>query len=754
MKKINIFFPALLTLLFLFILFIYDLVKTENSALSVPFSYNEGTAKGKVFLISIDRIGLSHLHNENVPNLRKAMDMGGVALMTTNTGGSRSQRDAYLTMGAGTKVAAATKSPLSIHTDEIYQGYQGWELYRQITGKMPPQDAIVNLGFAQSVRNNINKSYTVTIGALGKALREAGIIPAVIGNSDTVEEKKRYMVSFLMDENGIVPKGAVHSGTYTADKSRPFGIRTDYGSIMEYIETLWDFTDVFAIELGDTSRAEDFSYLAADTINLVNKKLALHEADAFIGELMSKLDFNRDMLIIASFLGSVKDLSENNRLAPVIILGPGYSNSLLTSASTRRPGIITNLDIGATLLDFYGASKLVGQLGNRIFSSGARFNIEDFYKYNKRLIEVNNHRTPLLRSYAAILVIMLVISLLCIFYFRKLLSYAAFFIQFQMAVPVAYLLLPLFHRSSLVENLIFSWLLALVITIIISAGRWGEIVKVWLYSMITVLLLIIDQITGAHLISCSPLGYDLINGSRYYGIGNEYMGILVGAFCLGIGSFFQICVKKRIRIRIWQPILLFFPPLMILSHPRIGANVGGTIAAIFGFASFILLLYRKSIKLTHFFFTGIITIVFLTVIFLFDYIGGVDTQSHMGQTVNLIMKNGSIELLLIVKRKIEMNIRLIRYTVWTRVFLLSLLTMVLLLFRPAGIFKHLAKEYPYFIKGITSGMIGCIAALLANDSGIVAAGTCMIFLAPPILIMIIGNLPDRINRLPWERLRI
>ena len=51
---------------------------------------------------------------------------------------------------------------------------------------------------------------------------------------------------------------------------------------MEYIETLWDFTDVFAIELGDTSRAEDFSYLAADTINLVNKKLALHEADAFI----------------------------------------------------------------------------------------------------------------------------------------------------------------------------------------------------------------------------------------------------------------------------------------------------------------------------------------------------------------------------------------------------------------------------------------------------------------------------------------
>ena len=96
-----------------------------------------------------------------------------------------------------------------------------------------------------------------------------------------------------------------------------------------------------------------------------------------------------------------------------------------------------------------------------------------------------------------------------------------------MAVPVAYLLLPLFHRSSLVENLIFSWLLALVITIIISAGRWGEIVKVWLYSMITVLLLIIDQITGAHLISCSPLGYDLINGSRYYGIGNEYMGILL-----------------------------------------------------------------------------------------------------------------------------------------------------------------------------------------------------------------------------------
>ena len=72
--------------------------------------------------------------------------------------------------------------------------------------------------------------------------------------------------------------------------------------------------------------------------------------------------------------------------------------------------------------------------------------------------------------------------------------------------------------------------------------------------------------------------------------------------------------------------------------------------------------------------------------------------------------------------------------------------MVLLLFRPVGIFRDIANNNPYFVKGIASGVIGCITALLVNDSGIVAAGTSMIFIAPPALLVVINYLPDRKNK--------
>ena len=128
---------------------------------------------------------------------------------------------------------------------------------------------------------------------------------------------------------------------------------------------------------------------------------------------------------------------------------------------------------------------------------------------------------------------------------------------------------------------------------------------------------------------------------------------------------------------------------------------------------------------------------------MFDSSRAIDSQSHMGQTVSLIRKNGMFELFHIARRKIDMNIRLFRYTIWTRVFLLSLLTMVLLLFRPVGLLRETAEKYPFFVRGIASGVAGCIIALLTNDSGIVAAGTSMIYLVPPLLMIVINRLNQR-----------
>lgn len=717
-----------------------------------PEPHLNDTVMGKTFLIVIDRIGLSDLLSAETPHIDSLLERGGIALMTTNTGGSRSQKDAYLTMGAGTRVAASNKSPLGFHVEELFQGNRAGDLYLQIAGLQPTEGSIINLGFTQSVRSNSQRPYTVNIGALGTSLKRAGIRTAVIGNCDIPGENKRYLVSMMMDDRGIVPAGRIDGSFLVKDYCRPFGIRTDYNALLQSIDELWDSTEVFAVQLGDTSRAEDFRNEATDALNVQYKVKAIEESDAFIGKLINRVNWDLDRILIITPLGSANDLAENNRLTPVIMAGRGFNKSLLSSRSTQRTGIITNLDIGATILSTYSIPCYGEQLGARVYSTPDYMEANQLLNYNMRLKEVHNQRAPLLRSYVAVLIIVFTASLLSIFFFREYLIKAGALLQFIMAVPIAYLLLPLFHQPTSIASLLFSWLLAMAITGVISIWKQNIMLQILVFCTIITVLLIVDQLTGETLIAHSPLGYDIISGARFYGIGNEYMGVLVGALCTGTGIACELWGNKYNPGSIWFIFPVFILCIFVLAYPGLGANVGGTISMLAAFACFVILSFQRKIRLRHLITAGVSIMVFITILFLIDNGRPVDSQSHMGLTISLVRQNGLMEFFMIVKRKLEMNIRLFRYTIWTRVFLISLLSMVLLLFRPLGIFQVIAEKKPFFVKGIASGVIGCITALLVNDSGIVAAGTSMIFLAPPILLVIINHL-DRQNRLSWKETR-
>ena len=86
-----------------------------------------------------------------------------------------------------------------------------------------------------------------------------------------------------MDNQGLVPAGIVDQSFLVEAPTRPFGICTDYSKLMQQVNRLWDSTDVFAIQLGDTSRAEDFRYEATDYMNDHYKKTAIEESDVFLG---------------------------------------------------------------------------------------------------------------------------------------------------------------------------------------------------------------------------------------------------------------------------------------------------------------------------------------------------------------------------------------------------------------------------------------------------------------------------------------
>ncbi|MGB9804687.1 MAG: hypothetical protein ACPLUI_12845, partial [Desulfofundulus sp.] len=117
-------------------------------------------------------------------------------------------------------------------------------------------------------------------------------------------------------------------------------------------------------------------------------------------------------------------------------------------------------------------------------------------------------------------------------------------------------------------------------------------------------------------------------------------------------------------------------------------------------------------------------------------------QSHIGRTTSLLLQGGWPVVLDIIRRKSELNIKLVRYTIWSRIFVASLGSLALLFHRPVGVMASIRSKYPDLFCGFVGVTIASILGLVFNDSGIVAAATTMVFGAPPMVYLVIREIGE------------
>ncbi|MGE5703327.1 MAG: hypothetical protein ACM32O_12425, partial [Clostridia bacterium] len=86
-----------------------------------------------------------------------------------------------------------------------------------------------------------------------------------------------------------------------------------------------------------------------------------------------------------------------------------------------------------------------------------------------------------------------------------------------------------------------------------------------------------------------------------------------------------------------------------------------------------------------------------------------------------------------VERKLAMNVRLIRISIWSKVFLVSLVAISLLTFLSGRFLRRLAQKHPMIVGGFHGIIAGSLAGLVLNDSGIISAATSIIFFVMPAL---------------------
>ncbi len=150
-------------------------------------------------------------------------------------------------------------------------------------------------------------------------------------------------------------------------------------------------------------------------------------------------------------------------------------------------------------------------------------------------------------------------------------------------------------------------------------------------SLGTAATIIIDLMLGAPLQKQSVLGYRALGGARFYGLGNEYMGVLVGAAILGCGILLSLA--RRQPAARW--ILLVTGPIFALSlysiaAPGVGANMGGAITASLAFL--VSLLGFVGVRFRSLTLVAVVTSipVIIGMVAAIDSLGGAQ-QSHVGR---------------------------------------------------------------------------------------------------------------------------
>lgn len=697
---------------------------------------------GSVVVVVMDRLNINDINSDDLPGFKKLMTEGSVGLLNTNTAASVSSQHTYATIGAGAPAVGLNNANMAFNANTRLEDGLAKDIFHRRTGKMPPDEGVLQLSIAQLDMVNKNQFRSVQIGALGTALHQAGFKTAVFGNTDVGTDLGRQAVTIAMDENGIVDYGHVGSEVLLNDPLFPGGKRTDYDKLLNYVNSSLADYQLVVVELGDTARLHAQKDKLFPNIYKDNLQQTLQRSDTFLSKLAADLG-EKDLLIVVSPTPNKPMLQENRKLTPIIVWGKefnqaGAEGNLLISGTTKHPGIVSNTDIAPTILNHFGIDYGTLFSGRPMFVQSIAGDAGDFLqKKLDRLVVTYNARAPLQQGYVLFQLIIIAVALWSIFISKKGTKLLKPAILMVVSVPLAYLLMPLIPQPSVplvgIELIVFTLAIATAANIL---GRKSFICSFTLLAVLTVTVLLLDIALGQPLQKQAILSYDPMVGARFYGIGNEYMGVFIGATIMAASLIINSSTKYRKAIiaaaGLWFAVSIYF-----MAAPNLGTNVGGTIAAAASFLITFLLFLNIKIRPKVIIAVAAAVLTILLAFIAFDLTRPVQQQSHIGQTARLIINGGFIEIYNVINRKLGMNIKLLRYTVWSRVLLASIVALAILYHKPRGVMQQIKDKYPYIFKGFIGVVAGALVAFVFNDSGVVAAATTMIFGAPPLIYLVL-----------------
>lgn len=693
---------------------------------------------GKVCLLLIDKLSINDINESSTPYIYQLIQRGAVGLCSTRTLKGGNTMNTYLTIGAGNLAKTNKTGLMGFNNDENIPGqHQNASLfYRNLTGWDPGDSECLLINLPDILLGMKNESVNTVPGSLGQVLADNGYLVAVLGNADNGTEQLRPVLAVGMDSRGQVFQGDIGPATRLIPEDSILSYKTNYQYLKDRSQDFSSQADLLIIDLPDLARLEN-SPFTFDEVYQEEKGRILSEIDSFTAWLNSSLDPSRDLLLIAAPSCSLTEIANKNNFAPIIASGYGVKPGYLTSPATQRQYIVANTDIAPTILDFFqlkdSNNTMIGRPIQSIGTDGKRAALEQAQQLANSTSTTTRLRTPLIKGYVAGLIIILLLASIIILKFKSYQYLLQPVIIAMVCFPLVLLFLGLLRLSYDWLYLLIAILATIVLTFLALALSRGNGFRAFIaLSFITLVAINLDVLTGTTLIQCSVLGYDPMAGARYYGIGNEYMGMLIGA-SIATGA---ACLEKYNSKWILLLLGLFFLfECYLIGMPSLGAQSDGMITAPLAFL--VSLYLFSNIRLNLWGWSSIVGIILFTIlgVSFYDMSRPAELQSHIGRAAHQIMSGGWQEALTIIIRKFQVNVKLIKYTIWSRVFIVILLVLATFIYFPVGAMKNLFSHRPVILKGFVGIVTAALVALIVNDSGIVAASTTSIYLVMPFLLL-------------------
>lgn len=420
---------------------------------------------------------------------------------------------------------------------------------------------------------------------------------------------------------------------------------------------------------------------------------------------------------------------------------PGQRAGLLTSSSTRQPGLIQVPDLAPTLVALSGGTEM-GNVAGAPMTVLAGGSWESRYQsVLDRQVAVKTQQD--LSTWFFPVVAVLILGLLAFGWFLRknhhgLVYSASCRLGIVLAaMPVSTYLVNTvpWERATNPDIAMIGALVgwSLVLGIIALMGPWRTVTlgPVLFVSVVTVVVLAYDVITGSQLQMSTLLGEPLLIASRFYGIGNSALALYCCALLLCVAGFASFARRPLMRVLIVSiPVLL---SCIILAAPGLGTKFGSVPTLIIGVAYLVLAAAGIRFSLKRLALTvGIAGFVMLAVLFL-DWLRPPDQRTHFGRFFDSILSG---QALAVLARKIGMNIDILTQSWMTLVLPLIIVGVFWLALSPQRFGLHgLPSAYdrvPLLREAMISLAILLGVGTVINDSGIVVPAVGILFLVPVI----------------------